>query len=79
MNSEDMNCAEEFLLSTNCVAREHGERRLNFKGVTVTLWHIGAAICDFEQCGILTSVDSDEPVHPLFHPIETSNNVRSVA
>ena len=22
-----------------------------------------AATCDFQQCGILTSVDSDEPVH----------------
>ena len=22
--------------------------------------------CDFQQCGILTSVDSDEPVQPLF-------------
>ena len=22
--------------------------------------------CDFQQCGILTSVDSDEPVHPTF-------------
>ena len=24
--------------------------------------HNGAATCDFQQCGILTSVDSDEPV-----------------
>ena len=22
--------------------------------------------CDFQQCGIMTSIDSDEPVHPLF-------------
>ena len=22
--------------------------------------------CDFQQCGILTSVDSDEPVQPVF-------------
>ena len=25
-----------------------------------------AATCDFQQCGILTSVDSDEPVKPHF-------------
>ena len=25
-----------------------------------------AATCDFQQCGILTSVDSDEPVQPPF-------------
>ena len=27
---------------------------------------IGAVTCDFQQCGILTSVDSDEPVLPPF-------------
>ena len=31
--------------------------------------------CDFQQCGILTSVDSDEPVQPCFKPIETPNGV----
>ena len=25
--------------------------------------------CDFQQCGILTSVDSDEPVQPPFKDI----------
>ena len=25
--------------------------------------NIWAGTCDFQQCGILTSVDSDEPVH----------------
>ena len=25
-----------------------------------------AVTCDFQQCGILTSVDSDEPVQPPF-------------
>ena len=25
-----------------------------------------AATCDFQQCGFLTSVDSDEPVQPPF-------------
>ena len=28
--------------------------------------HNWAATCDFQQCGILTSVDSDEPVQPPF-------------
>ena len=27
-----------------------------------------ATACDFQQCGILTSVDSDEPVQPHFKP-----------
>ena len=27
-------------------------------------FYIWAATCDFQQCGILTSVDSDEPVQP---------------
>ena len=26
----------------------------------------GAMTCDFQKCGILTSVDSDEPVQPPF-------------
>ena len=28
--------------------------------------NIIAVTCDFQQCGILTSVDSDEPVQPPF-------------
>ena len=28
--------------------------------------YISAMTCDFQQCGILTSVDSDEPVQPPF-------------
>ena len=27
------------------------------------IWHVA---CDFQQCGILISVDSDEPVQPPF-------------
>ena len=34
--------------------------------------------CDFQQCGILTSVDSDEPVR-LNLSLETQNTVLSVA
>ena len=30
------------------------------------------------KCGILTSVDTDEPVHPLLS-LETPNDVQSVA
>ena len=30
------------------------------------LKYIEAMTCDFQQCGILTSVDSDEPVQPHF-------------
>ena len=31
-----------------------------------TIHDIWAVTCDFQQCGILTSVDSDEPVQPPF-------------
>ena len=34
--------------------------------------------CNFQQCGILTSVDSNEPVWPAFS-LETPNDVQSVA
>ena len=34
--------------------------------------------CDFQQCGILTSVDSDEPVQPRFK-LKTPNAIQSVA
>ena len=33
--------------------------------------NIRAMTCDFQQCGILTSVDSDEP---LQHPFKLSNS-----
>ena len=33
---------------------------------------ISAAACDFQQCGILTSVDSDEPVQP---PLKVTRSV----
>ena len=39
---------------------------------------IGAATCDFQQFGILTSVNSDEPVLPPFK-FRTPNAVQSVA
>ena len=35
--------------------------------------------CDFQQCGILTSVDSDEPQCSLLLSLETPNDVWSVA
>ena len=42
-----------------------------------TLYYIGAATCDFQQCGILASVDSDEPVQP---PLKLRNyKCRSVS
>ena len=36
-----------------------------------------AATCDSQKCGILTSVDSDEPVQTLFK-LRNSNGVRTV-
>ena len=39
---------------------------------------IGAVTCDFQKCGILTSVDSDKPVqHPF--KLRNSNDVQSIA
>ena len=40
--------------------------------------NIWAMACDFQQCGILTGVDSYEPVQPPLS-LETWNNVQSVA
>ena len=40
--------------------------------------NILATTCDFQQCGILTSVDSDEPCSLLLS-LETPNGVQSVA
>ena len=34
--------------------------------------------CDFQHCGILTSVDSDKPVQPTLS-LETTNKIQSVA
>ena len=34
--------------------------------------HIRVVTCDFQQCGILTSVDADEPVQP---PIKLRKSV----
>ena len=36
-------------------------------------------IYDFQQCGILTSVDSDEPVQPSYKLRNSKCDVRSVA
>ena len=43
--------------------------------------HWSAFECDFQQCGILTSVDSDEPLQPPPPPLslETPNDFQSVA
>ena len=34
--------------------------------------------CDFQQCSILTSVDSDEPVQHAF-TVRAANGIQSVA
>ena len=39
---------------------------LIFFYLTALLQHNWADTCDFQQCGIFTSVDSDEPVQPPF-------------
>ena len=42
------------------------KNRLNETGLLSTQY-IRAVTCDFQQCGILTCVDSDEPVQPVFN------------
>ena len=43
------------------------------------LWfNIWAAICEFQQCGILTGVDADKSIQPPFK-LRTPNYVQSVA
>ena len=37
-----------------------------FKMVLLSTYNIIEPPCDFQQCGILASVDSDEPVRPPF-------------
>ena len=45
----------------------------------IDAWQVKwAATCDFQQCGILTSVDLDEPVQPPLK-LRTPNDVQSVA
>ena len=42
---------------------EHHHKLVHTVRKNVYNW---AVTCDFQQCGILTSVDSDEPVQPDF-------------
>ena len=44
----------------------------------ISIYKNWAATWSFQQCGILLSVESDEPVQPLVK-LETPNAVRSVA
>ena len=48
------------------------------KMAVTTNWRKWAMTCDFQQCGILTSVDSGEPVQPPFK-LRHSNDVQSAA
>ena len=69
-----------------CLADEIVEPRpdMNIKDAAFTeskkcyyiLLYNWAATCDFQQCGILTWIDSNEPVQP---PIKTPNAVHSIA
>ena len=51
--------------SVQCVANVHAIP------TTAETDIIRAVTCDFQQCGILTSVDSDEPVQP---PVKLRNS-----
>ena len=51
----------EFLGISEVAVRYWGLPRGIGHGRSYQIW---AVTCDYQQCGILTSVDSDEPVHP---------------
>ena len=53
----------------------------NLEANQCAIMNFGTLRNDFQQCGILTSVDSDEPVHPptCIKLIETQNDVQSEA
>ena len=71
MLSQDMalllSCRSEGRWQCLCLQLRIKER-LSFLTASFTndVFYIWAATCDFQQCGILTSVHSDEPVQPLF-------------
>ena len=52
-----------------CEASKDWRREIIYKWEASKDWRreiIWAVTCDFQQCGIMTSVDSDEPVQPPF-------------
>ena len=62
----EKSCIQESLMPMlNLAPRSTGSAP---KTIWPPLW---AATCDFQQCGILTSVDSDEPVQP---PLKLRNS-----
>ena len=53
-------------------------RLANIQNLVLLGLIIWAMTCDFQQCGILTCVDSGEPMQPPLS-LETLNDVQSVA
>ena len=50
----------------NIVPSHANKKKQCIKSIPQIINIIQAATCDRKQCGIWTSVDSDEPVQPLF-------------
>ena len=63
------------LEKTETIDWREGTDGLEVRYGCMTKW---ATTCDFQQCGILTSVDSDEP-SSLLVGLDTPNDVKSVA
>ena len=57
------------ILPTENAAENH--HLLMFSATIFRLNNIRSATCDFQQCGILTSVDTDKPVQ---HPVKLRNS-----
>ena len=53
------------LIQVQTVCKDH-QQMTKYCDINERVKTIRAVTCDFQQCGILTSVDSDEPVQPPF-------------
>ena len=60
MDSADDETKNKLSSHTHCP--ENSKNKL----CSCTLYSIRAATCDFQQCGIFTCIDSDEPMQPYF-------------
>ena len=66
-------CGEPGHKSFNCprTMQDVKHKETEFKPMMVDRKVKGVVTCDFQQCGILTSVDSNEPVQP---PVKLRNS-----
>ena len=61
------------------VLLHQGEKRYEVRIQLGNMFYHLTVALDFQQCGILTCEDSDQPLQPPFKLIETPNGIQSVA